>query len=66
MRAKLDGDMRIFVEQSYELVELELRSLGEVGTVELIEDIVDEHRGGDGSQRELQHILVALVGSSHF
>ena len=60
MGRQLDGDVGVLVEQLDQLVEGFGRLGAQRGLVEVVEDVVDEHRGGDGGQGELQHVLLRL------
>ena len=62
VRTQLDGDIGVLVEHDYQFVECLGRCVGQCGFVELIEDIVDQHRDVDWRQRELQGAVDTLVG----
>ena len=62
---ELDGDVGILVEQLHEVVERRLRLGAQRGLVEVVEDVVYQHRCGDRYQRELQHRLFRLFGRSY-
>ena len=53
VRAQLDGHVAIFVEQLYQLIERLFGFGTQGGLVKIVEDVVYQHRNGDGGQREL-------------
>ena len=63
---KLDGHVGVLVEQFHELVEGGGRLRTQRGLVEVVEDVVNQHRRGDGGQRELQRVFLRLLGLFHF
>ena len=65
MRTQLDGNVRILLEQSHQFVERLGAGWRQRSLVEIVEDVVDEHWGGDGSQRELEYILLAFLRRIH-
>ena len=50
---QFDGNVRILVEQHHQFVERLGRFRSERSLVEVVEDVVDEHRGRDAGQWEL-------------
>lgn len=58
---ELDGDVGILVEQLHEVVERSLRLGAQRGLVEVVEDVVYEHRHADGGQRKLQGVFLRLI-----
>ena len=61
MGAEFDGNVRVLFQQRYQLVEGCCTGFGKGCLVEIVEDVVDEYRGCDGSQRELEHVLLTLL-----
>ena len=55
--AQLDGHIAVLVEQRHQFVERLGRLGAQRGLVEVVEDVVYQHRCGDRYQRELQHCL---------
>ena len=60
MGAEFDGNVRVLFQQRYQLVEGCCTGFGKGCLVEIVEDVVDEYRGCDGSQRELEHVFLTL------
>lgn len=52
--SQFDGDVRVVVENADELVERCLRTVAQGRLVEIVEDIIDEHRSRDIGKGELQ------------
>ena len=65
MRAQLDGHVAIFVEQLYQLIERLFGFGTQGGLVKIVEDVVYQHRNGDGGQRELQGVFFRFVHLAH-
>ena len=64
MRTQLDRDIRVVVEHLDQLVQCLLRLRPQGGFVEIIEDILDDHRLADGGEEEINDIgLVLLLGA---
>ena len=61
MRRKLYRHVRILVKQLHQFVERSRRLRSERSLVEVVEDIVDEHRCRDGSKWELHHVFLRLL-----
>ena len=55
---EFDGNVRVLFQQRYQLVEGCCTGFGKGCLVAIVEDVVDEYRGCDGSQRELEHVFL--------
>ena len=62
MGRELDSHVGVVVEDADELVECRLRTVAQGRLVEVVEDVVDEHRGRDVGQGELQGRVARLLG----
>src|SRR5574344_399187 len=65
MSTEFDGDVGVFVEQFHQLVEGCGGFRAQCRLVEIIEDIVDKHWGGDRGKRELQCIFLRFLHWFH-
>ena len=64
MGAEFNGNVRVLFQQRYQLVEGCCTGFGKGCLVEIVEDVVDEYRGCDGSGNWSTYSLLSLAEST--
>ena len=65
MCAQFDSHVRILLQEVDQLIQRLGAALSQCRLVEIIEDVVDQDWGSDGSQWELEGVFLALLGGIH-